>query len=582
MKKTKYVIVLLSSILFWLMLSEASAKHLFINCFFGGISALFLMVIMKKYTWRISKIIGLCSFVISGLFFFLLYNHFFSAWESSSKLKEIGNHIGLSDNGLLIIAGIVLALVSCVSVFVFASLVISLVFSLFDFSSLSRKFKALFSVKNILKKLSIAILCLVSSGVLGTLLMFGVYNLPIERIDNNVSKSAYELNEEDVYYSLFSWCTSQLDNFTDSIMLLEASDKSPDTTINRAMLNYRGKIADPEYKDPFDTLIKHYVDKKDYTSTKKYPRYWHGYHVVLKPLLLLFSYKTIRIINLCVQISLVVFSCVLMKIKGLKDIIIPYIISYLMLMPVALAFSLQFSACFLIFSIGNIVILLLSNVLERYLFYIFLFLGIATSFLDLLTYPIVTFGMPIILTLSVLYKLDLESKLVIVIKSALLWVLGYLGMWASKWLIGSVLTGENVIWDGLSAVERRTDSQVGSEHAIISRESSVTTNLDAFFNTPVTVVFIIFCVISIISIIWLLVKFRRTIIYVDVMRNVFLYFLISVTPLVWYSVVVNHSCVHFWFTNKNLVIMVFGILVLLTELKKVCVFQADNKKIIIE
>ena len=550
MKKTKYVIVLLSSILFWLMLSEASAKHLFINCFVGGISSLFLMVIMKKYTWRISKIIGLCSFVISGLFFFLLYNRFFSAWESSSKLKEIGNYIGLSDNGLLIIAGIVLALVSCVSVFVFASLVISLVFSLFDFSSLSRKFKALFSVKNILKKLSIAILCLVSSGVLGTLLMFGVYNLPIERIDNNVSKSAYELNEEDVYYSLFSWCTSQLDNFTDSIMLLEASDKSPDTTINRAMLNYRGKIADPEYKDPFDTLIKHYVDKKDYTSTKKYPRYWHGYHVVLKPLLLLFSYKTIRIINLCVQISLVVFSCVLMKIKGLMHIIIPYIISYLMLMPVALAFSLQFSACFLIFSIGNIVILLLSNVLERYVFYIFLFLGIATSFLDLLTYPIVTFGMPIILTLSVLYKLDLESKLVIVIKSALLWVLGY--------------------------------SQVGSEHAIISRESSVTTNLDAFFNTPVTVVFIIFCVISIISIIWLLVKFRRTIIYVDVMRNVFLYFLISVTPLVWYSVVVNHSCVHFWFTNKNLVIMVFGILVLLTELKKVCVFQADNKKIIIE
>ena len=86
-------------------------------------------------------------------------------------------------------------------------------------------------------------------------------------------------------------------------------------------------------------------------------------------------------------------------------------------------------------------------------------------------------------------------------------------------IIGSILTGENVIWDGLSSVERRTVSQIGSEYEALTRERAITTNIDAFFKTPATVVFVIFCIIIIFSIIWLLVKFKRDINYLKVIKN---------------------------------------------------------------
>ena len=336
-----YLIVFLSSVSFWFMLSSAGAGNIIRNCIIGSISAVLLIIMSKKIRIEKSIINNICSVVICVFFSFILIKKCFAAWQFFSKLKTLESAIGVSENSLLMLFCIILALFSCISVFVLARMIFSIVISAIDFSSLLCKIKTLFAIKKLLKKTSIMLVCLVLSG---------------------------------------SWCTSQLDNFTDSIMLLESSYNKSDPIINKAMLNYRGMVEDPEYIDAHDTLIKHYVEEKEYTNTTQYPRYWHGYLLIVKPLLLFFDYQTIRILNLCFQFAVVIFICVLMKIKGLTHAIIPYIISYLLLMPVALAFSLQFSACFFVFSAGSIIILLLKNRLEKYLVYIFLLLGIATSF----------------------------------------------------------------------------------------------------------------------------------------------------------------------------------------------------------
>lgn len=565
-----YLIVFLSSVSFWFMLSSAGAGNIIRNCIIGSISAVLLIIMSKKIRIEKSIINNICSVVICVFFSFILIKKCFAAWQFFSKLKTLESAIGVSENSLLMLFCIILALFSCISVFVLARMIFSIVISAIDFSSLLCKIKTLFAIKKLLKKTSIMLVCLVLSGVIGTLLMCGVYSLPMEKIEENVTKSAHELKNESTYHSLFSWCTSQLDNFTDSIMLLESSYNKSDPIINKAMLNYRGMVEDPEYIDAHDTLIKHYVEEKEYTNTTQYPRYWHGYLLIVKPLLLFFDYQTIRILNLCFQFAVVIFICVLMKIKGLTHAIIPYIISYLLLMPVALAFSLQFSACFFVFSAGSIIILLLKNRLEKYLVYIFLLLGIATSFFDFLTYPIVTFGIPAILVLAILSQLDLESKLVILIKTSLLWVIGYLGMWASKWIIGSILTGENIILDGLSAVEKRTVSQQGISYVPIDRENAIATNIRAFFNTPFSVCFIIFTVILVVSIVLLLWKRKNKINHLEFIKSIRIiipYVLICSLPFAWYAVAVNHSCIHYWFTNKNLIITVFGSMILLEEMK---------------
>ena len=160
--------------------------------------------------------------------------------------------------------------------------------------------------------------------------------------------------------------------------------------------------------------------------------------------------------------------------------------------------------------------------------------------------------------------------MVILIKTSLLWVIGYLGMWASKWIIGSILTGENIILDGLSAVEKRTVSQQGISYVPIDRENAIATNIRAFFNTPFSVCFIIFTVILVVSIVLLLWKRKNKINHLEFIKSIRIiipYVLICSLPFAWYAVAVNHSCIHYWFTNKNLIITVFGSMILLEEMK---------------
>ena len=78
-------------------------------------------------------------------------------------------------------------------------------------------------------------LCLLLSALIGTVLLCAVYALPTGPIDANVRKSAEVMEREGEYPTLFSWCLSTLDNFTDSYMLLEAADPSDGSVLEKAL-----------------------------------------------------------------------------------------------------------------------------------------------------------------------------------------------------------------------------------------------------------------------------------------------------------------------------------------------------------
>ena len=225
-------------------------------------------------------------------------------------------------------------------------------------------------LSNILKGTAAVAINLIVAASLGTFLLWAVYCLPIDSIECHVRSSAVTISEEGAYPRLYSWCHSQLDNWTDSIMLLEAADATEASALDKAMLAYRGSIED---KNPAETLVAHYVQDVEFTRTSDYARYWHGYLVVLKPLLSFFNYGTIRIINGVVQLLALIWVCVLMKRKGLTPYIIPYILCYLMLMPIALAKSFQFSSCYYVFTAGVIALLMMNKSARlKYVYLIFL------------------------------------------------------------------------------------------------------------------------------------------------------------------------------------------------------------------
>ena len=135
-----------------------------------------------------------------------------------------------------------------------------------------------------LKKLAVLYLaCLVAS----TLALTAVYCLPVRPIQEHVRVSVDAFLEEgDNPFVLPGYKGSSLDNTTDAIMLGNALYQSELPAYQAAMEAGRAEL-DNEHTQ---LALKKYLDQDQGLTLTSYERYWHGYLVVLKPLLLVFNY----------------------------------------------------------------------------------------------------------------------------------------------------------------------------------------------------------------------------------------------------------------------------------------------------
>ena len=386
------------------------------------------------------------------------------------------------------------------------------------------------------------ILCAI---LLGTVLLTTVQLLPIRNIQKNVQRSAVVFQTEGTYHSLFSWCQSQLDNFTDALILLTSSDDAPDTALNRAMYSYNGWIDD---LSPAERLVAHYVDGIDFTEHGSYARYWHGYQVLLRPLLEIFDYQQIRILNGLVQLLLCLAVCWLMYRKKKAAYAVPYFIGYLMMMPLALADSLQFSSCYYVYTIGCLVLLCCNDVQRKKCAgFLFLNLGLAIAYFDFLTYPIATCGVPLLVYLMLTQSASFEEQIRQIIRCVFCWGIGYAGMWSSKWVLATWITGTNVLQSAQNAAAFRTShGYAGAHYTMIS---CITQNIRIFIRTPFFLLFLGFLV-------YVLLKSAS---YKSRSSRTPLYGFVALLPLVWYTALMNHSSIHSWFTNKACLVLLLAV-----------------------
>ena len=72
-----------------------------------------------------------------------------------------------------------------------------------------------------------------------------------------------------------------------------------------------------ENMDPVEMLTSYLEGNTSYDEWE-YPRYWHGYLAVIKPILLLFDYSDIRVFNMIIQGVLLIYIVTLMW--GVKEL----------------------------------------------------------------------------------------------------------------------------------------------------------------------------------------------------------------------------------------------------------------------
>lgn len=382
--------------------------------------------------------------------------------------------------------------------------------------------------------------------LMGTLAILAVYLLPTGRMKKNVAKSSYIFDHEEAYPELITgFAFTRLDNFTDSVMLGTAMYDGEGSLTDKAMSNYR------MFSDKLNVIksTSHYAnDVKEVYYPKAYPWYWHGYLVYLKPLLLFFTYGEIRLLNGSFQTGLLILIIKLFLESRQKKYLPAFLVAILFLNPAATALSLQYSSMYYLLFFLTLLWLYWERkgcLTEKNIKLLAFGVGCATSYIDFLTYPAAGLGFLMVFYLNT-FGFE-PKKLIQYIKYVLLWVYGYVGMWAGKWLVSSLLLGRNMFTYGLDKIAERSAGEG-------NRFAGIVKNLEVYANK----VFIILLWLAVTYAICRLVKEKSKFgkrEFIDASG----YLLTALLPFVWIFLASEHSNMHTWFVHRVFTVTLFAL-----------------------
>lgn len=381
------------------------------------------------------------------------------------------------------------------------------------------------------KKSSILIAILI---VLYTVAMIFTSLIPNSLVEKNVKVSLDIIKKEGSYptYS-FNTPASRLDNFTDERMVLGALTDDSMSVLENSM------------------IIEHRT------------QYWQGYLFFLKPLFLFFNLYQIRYILYLLFFILFIITNLLICKKINVTASIAYTFAILTSNVLATSVSLQFIGIYLIMFLSIIILLkynkfIIDNPNNLILF--FLLIGSVTCFIDFLTAPLITLGIP--LCLVVAYKIinnnnKAKENFKNIILFSISWGIGYAITFIGKWIIACILLQENVFVSSLNQGLIRFNSE---EKIELSRITMLKINLNGIlgFDNFSAKEILITLIIAI-----LLIGILRHFIPGKFKKSNLILLIIALYPYVWYVVLANHSQIHYWFTYRNQVITIFVVTYLL-------------------
>lgn len=389
-----------------------------------------------------------------------------------------------------------------------------------------------------------------------------VFLLPVQGMKDNVQRSIEIYDYEGVYpQMMWGYKMSQLDNCTDATMILSAIFPGSGNVINDAM-----RISRIEYHNQahqVDSLTDYANDVPGETYTISYPRYWHGYLIILKPLLLLFDVADIRIGSMF--LLFLALACIILQMqkKGLANYILPFGISVLLMNPITIPLSFQFSAVSYIMLLSVWIALSRNEWEFEKLFFFFVMIGIATAYFDFLTFPIVGLYFPVIFIL--MQEKSWKKAMKIVLLCSVAWIIGYVGMWSGKWLVGSILTKEDLFANAFARAGQYTSMEHGDGKINILQV--IWKNMRVLVRWPIVI-------IGMGIALWLgknLLKAKKE--HNLTVKWLLPFSLVAFAPIVWYIAAGTHSYIHYWFTYRELCVSVFAIL---TGLWKVMDAKTDS------
>ena len=369
-----------------------------------------------------------------------------------------------------------------------------------------------------------------------------VYCIPTSWIQGNVEKSLEVMEGEGEYPMYFFYRHSAIiDVHTDKLM-------------------YESLIQNRDYYNPIQAAM----------SINQYPRYWHGYQVLLRPLTVIFQVQELRYLGMLTFHLLFFWSAWLMAKKTKPLYAMFYVLTvasgYVVFLPVCF----QFLTTFLVLFVSLIVFLRRYDKNKplpavKWMLYFFV-VGMVENFFDFLTYPILTLGIPLVLLLWLRVRdeqADFRSNFWFMFKASLSWFFGYALTWISKWLLSAAILGVRYFWRTMSVVQYRLE---GSEEEPLDRIGTIQRNLKAWLNVQDggviswSKIALLILIVAVVLIIWRKLKDWKAVgAYLPIL-------FVAAYPYIWYLVMSNHSQIHYWYTYRAQLVALFAGLVFLAAI----------------
>ncbi len=367
-----------------------------------------------------------------------------------------------------------------------------------------------------------------------------VYCIPASWIQGNVEASL-EVMENEGERPLYAFYrhSAIVDNHTD-------------------MLMYESRLPSDQYN-----LVQASV------SINHYPRYWHGYQVILRPLSILFQVQEVRYLGMLTFYLLFFWSAYLVAKKAGVPCAMLYVLTIASGYLGVVATCFQYLTSFYVLFAALIVLLRrYGEVPDMNVALFFFVVGMAENFFDFLTYPIITLGIPLIVLLWIRAReegADVADNLKLTVQTSASWGFGYALTWVAKWILAAGILGVRYFWRSLSTAKYR---MLGNEEEPIDRIGTIRKNLKAWMNVQDeglitwSKVALLILVIAVILVIVKKLMDKRTVCACLPML------LVASYPYLWFLVLSNHSQIHFWYTYRAQLVALFGILMFLAGILK--------------
>ena len=218
--------------------------------------------------------------------------------------------------------------------------------------------------------------------------------------------------------------------------------------------------ANPEYQ--MISILRERIEEEKEIDTV-YDRYWHGMQMVLRPLFVVFDIVQIRVLMIGLLTVLLLILIYKLWKREEKALAVSMIVAAVLIAYPMVGMCIEYVPPFFIMLVVSLLCLRCYKE-KKIVIHLLLISGMCCGFFDTLTTETVAVIIPLAMVFCLRHKeneLDnFWKELGFVILSGIVWGIGYLGIFVSKWIISSITLGQNRFTQAFTMMAYRQGADV--------------------------------------------------------------------------------------------------------------------------